>query len=83
MPMPLASNTSIATFAAPSDDFLVRVRVLRKAPNAWALITAKVPEIGGALVGEGDREALSTPRRGRNLECWGYEPASPSLLPRS
>lgn len=83
MPMPLASNTSIATFAAPSEDFLVRIRVLRKAPNAWALITAKVPEIGGVL-GEGDREAaLSAPRRGRNLECWEHEPASPSLLPRS
>jgi len=58
IPMPLASSTSIATFAAPSEDFLVRVRVLRNAPNAWALITARVPEIGG-VVGEGDRDSLS------------------------
>lgn len=82
MPIPLASNTSKATLAAPSEDFLVRVRVLRSAPNAWALITARVPETGG-VVGEGDRETLSNPRRGRNFGCWEYELASPSLLPRS
>lgn len=53
--MPLASNTSIATLAAPSDDFLVRARVLRRAPNAWALMTARVPDSKGAL-GDEDRE---------------------------
>ena len=66
IPIPLASRTSIATFAALSEDFFVRVRVLRNAPNACALITARVPEMGGAP-GEGERDSLSRPRRGRNL----------------
>ena len=34
MPMPLASNTFMATLAAPSDVFFVLARVLRSAPNA-------------------------------------------------
>jgi hypothetical protein len=33
-PMPLASNTFMATLAAPSDVFFVLARVLRSAPNA-------------------------------------------------
>lgn len=83
MPMPLASNTSMATLAAPVEDFLVRVRVLRRAPNAWALITDRVPEMGG-VVGEGERENLSIPRRERDFGWWECVAlASPSLLPRS
>lgn len=34
MPIPLASNTFMATLAAPSDVFFVLARVLRSAPNA-------------------------------------------------
>jgi len=56
-PIPRASNASRAALAAPSDPFFVLVRVLRRAPNACALITANVPHIGG-VPGEGDREVL-------------------------
>ena len=71
-PMPLASKTFMATLAAPSDVFFVLARVLRSAPNACALMTATVHEMGAAL-GEGDLE-LALRRK------W-LKGGSPSLLP--
>ena len=59
--MPRAARASTAAFAAPSDVFFDRPRVLRRAPNAWALMTARVPQIG-AGPGEGDREAREAAR---------------------
>lgn len=45
----------MAAFAAPSDPFFCLVRVRRRAPKAWALMTASVEQIGGPE-GDGDRE---------------------------
>ena len=81
--MPLASNTSMATLDALSDDFLVRARVLRNAPNACALITASVPDNGGGF-GEGERDERDAAalRRFRSLEL-EYNVQLSSLFPRS
>ena len=54
--MPRAARASTAALAAPSDVFFDRPRVRRSAPNACALITASVPQIGG---GPGDGERLA------------------------
>ena len=67
-PIPRASRTSKATFAAPSVAFFGRARVLLSAPNACALMTASVLEMGGWLPpltppepGEGERLPCSAP----------------------
>ena len=58
-PMPRAARASTAALAAPSDVFFDLPRVRRRAPNAWALMTARVPQIGGGP-GEGEREVRET-----------------------
>ena len=58
-PIPRAARASTAAFAAPSDDFFDRPRVLRRAPNACALMTASVPQMGGGP-GDGERDVRET-----------------------
>lgn len=55
-PIPLCSSTSMANLAAPSDPFLGRVRVRRRAPKACAFMTARVLEMGGWPDGDGERD---------------------------
>jgi hypothetical protein len=80
-PRPRAESASTAALAAPSDDRLVRPRDLLRAPNACALITANVPEMGG--VGEGERDVredeavAGSPARRGGRPSW---PSLPSLL---
>ena len=57
--IPRAARASTAALAAPSDDFFDRPRVLRSAPKACALMTARVPQIGGGP-GEGERLVRET-----------------------
>ena len=64
--------------------FFGRARVRRKAPNACALITARVLEMGADMDGEGDRderEVLEWPVL-RRLRLEVPTPSSPSLGPK-
>jgi hypothetical protein len=57
IPIPRASKASRATFAELSAPLFARERVRRNAPNACALMTARVPDNGGAP-GDEDRAEL-------------------------
>lgn len=70
MPMPRVHRMSIATLLPESAGFLTRVRVRRSEPNACALMTASVFDMGGSRSrsrGEGEEER----------ECGGTGGGSP------